>query len=141
MPAQMDVLDDAEVRELYLGYVRAGLGPHQASQLIGLREFQVRRYVAKHPDFAEFVADALGQATEPVIQTAYALALAGNEKMIALWLSANAPEKYGAKPTSVTNNILVTGDERMLAELRASLEARQRELDAGVVIAVESSPA
>ncbi len=135
----MDVLDDPEVRSLWLGYVRVGLGPHQAAQLIGLREFQVRKYVARHPDLAEELADALGQATEPVIQRAYDLALAGNEKMIALWLSANAPEKYGAKPTSVTNNIILAGDEKMLSDMRASLEARRAELGAGVVIPVEST--
>ncbi len=135
----MDILDDPEVRSLWLGYVRAGLGPHQAAQLIGLKDFQVRKYVARHPDLAEELADALGQATEPVIQKAYDLALAGNEKMIALWLSANAPEKYGAKPTSVTNNIILAGDEKMLADMRASLEARRAELGVGVIIPVEST--
>ncbi len=59
--------------------------------------------------------------------------------MIALWLSANAPEKYGAKPTSVTNNIILAGDEKMLSDMRASLEARRLELGAGVVIPVEST--
>ncbi len=137
MPAAMNVLDDAEVRELYLGYVRGGLGPHQAAQLVGLREFQVRRYIAAHPDLAELVADALGQATEPVIMRAYELALAGDQKMIQLWLAANAPEKFGAKPTHITNNIIVGGAEE-LAAMRTALEARQRELRPGAVIPVES---
>lgn len=97
----------------------------------------VKRYIAAHPDLAELVADALGQATEPVILKAYSLALDGDQKMITLWLAANAPEKYGAKPAHVTNNIIVGGAEE-LAEMRRVLEARQRELRPGAVIPVEA---
>ncbi len=57
--------------------------------------------------------------------------------MIQFWLAANAPEKYGAKPTHVTNNIIIGGAEE-LAAMKTALEARRRELRPGAVIPVES---
>ncbi len=134
----MDVLNDAEVRALYLGYVRAGLGPHECARLIGLRAFQVKLYLARHPDLLELVTDALGEATEPVVMAAYALALRGNTDMIKLWLAANAPDKFGAKPTHVTNNLIIGGDDALIRDLTASLEARKQELAGPAAIPVAS---
>lgn len=69
------VLDDPDVRERYLGLLRVGTPKHKAAATLGLGHRMVLAYTAKNPDFAEKVADAVGEGVDPLYEKAYELAL------------------------------------------------------------------
>lgn len=69
------ILDDVDIRQRYLGYLRIGLPKHRAARELGISNTVAQRYAATHPDFMEQVKDATGEGTDPLYEKAYELAL------------------------------------------------------------------
>lgn len=132
------VLDDPEVRSIYLGHVAQAFGPTMSARAVGMSKVAVQRYIATHPDFAEMVQEALGIPTEEVERRLYETAMLGDVKAQTEWLKANAAEKYGlkAQPTNVFNLVLSSPED--LAKLKELAQRRQLELETGAVIDLPS---
>lgn len=128
------VLDDLEVRGIYLAHVAQGFGPGKAALVIGCRAAAVKHYIATHPDFAELVAEALELPTEDVEMALYKAAIQGDVMAQRAWLAANKPEKFGLKSNpGVTLNLNVSTPEALQA-LSDMASRRRMELETGAVL-------
>lgn len=128
------VLDDPEVRGIYLAHVAMGFGPGKAALVIGCRGTAVKHYIATHPDFAELVAEALDLPTEDVELALYKAALEGDVMAMRAWLAANKAEKYGLKSNPALNVTLNVSTPEALQALSDMANRRRLELETGTVL-------
>lgn len=130
------VLDDPEVRRLYLGHLRIGEGRHNAAKMIGQRNLDVRRYIARNSDFAEEVADAENEPLDPLVRKGMDLALGGDLEAIKFMLKSLAPDRFAEKSTVRHEHELHVSidDLDKLAELAARADRRALELERGDII-------
>lgn len=126
--------DDPDLVERYLGEIRTGTLRYEAAKAVGVTARHVQLYAASHPEFAEALLEAEGEAAEPIERAVYEAACGGEEWAVKLWLSRRQKDRWGEpKAGGTTNNILLVNADD-LATLQAKLESRQRELTSGGAI-------
>lgn len=136
-----NLLDDPEVQAYYLGYLRAGLGRHEAAKRIGCTNAVARRFIATNPDFAEEVADAEGEPVDELIITAFEVARRGDPVMLKFMLERLDPERFGPKATVRHEHVFAIENADELAALAERLLRRQGELARGDVINIPAPTA
>lgn len=125
--------DDPDLAERYLGEIRTGTLRYEAAKAVGVTARHVQLYAASHPEFADALLEAEGEAAEPIERAVYEAACGGEEWAVKLWLSRRQKERWGEPKSQTTNNILLVNADD-LSTLQAKLESRQRELSSGGAI-------